>query len=106
MRDMVTYGVLAAPVGPLDRCGFAKLHVMPELKAIVKLRCLGPVLKWAMGFEIQKARKDMSTDLEGMAGSDARTFSPTPRSGRFEANFAAGMEQGPVGMYESTRLMG
>ncbi len=47
MPDRVTHGVLASPVGPLDRDGFAKLLAMRDLKVIAKLRRLRPLLKWA-----------------------------------------------------------
>lgn len=106
MPDRVTHGVLASPVGPLDRDGFAGLLAMRDLKVIVRLRRLRPLLRWALRSQTAKARKDIGAYLERMAAddpSDRHTFLSDPaQRTMFEANFSTGMEQGEEGMFEMT----
>ncbi len=106
LPDRVTRGVLASPVGPFDREGFAKMLVMKDLKLIVKLRHFHHVIKWAYKADINKAKKDLGSFVESLAEddqSDARTFLDDPAQREmFEANFAAGMVQDEEGVYEMT----
>ncbi|MFY1621037.1 alpha/beta fold hydrolase [Micromonospora sp. WMMD736] len=109
MPDRVTHGVLASPVGPLDRERYATMLAMTELKFIVKLRRLGPVLRFLLASSARRARKDIGGYLEEMAkvdASDAATFLSDPAQREmFEANFTAGIEQGCEGMYEMTMAL-
>jgi len=106
MPDRVTRGVLASPVGPFDREGFAKMLVMKDLKLIVKLRHFHHVIKWAYRSDIKKAKKDIGSFVEAMAEddqSDADTFLSDPEQrNMFEENFTAGMLQDEEGVYEMT----
>jgi pimeloyl-ACP methyl ester carboxylesterase len=109
MPDRVSHGVLASPVGPFDREGFAKELVMKDLKLIVKLRHLHHVIKWAYKADIKKAKKDIGSFVESMAEddrSDADTFLADPAQREmFEANFTAGMVQDEEGVYEMTMAL-
>jgi len=106
MPDRVTRGVLASPVGPFDRDGFAKMLVMKDLKLIVKLRHFHHIIKWAYRSDIKKAKKDIGSFVEAMAEddqSDADTFLSDPdQRNMFEENFTAGMLQDEEGVYEMT----
>ena len=109
MPDRVSNGVLASPVGPFDREGFAKMLVMKDLKLIVKLRHFHHIIKWAYKEDIKKAKKDIGSFVESMAEddkSDADTFLSDPAQREmFEANFSAGMVQDEEGVYEMTRAL-
>ncbi|MCB0829075.1 MAG: alpha/beta hydrolase [Solirubrobacterales bacterium] len=109
MPDRVTHGVLASPVGPLDREGFAKQLVMKDLKLIVKLRHFHHIIRWAYDSDMKKAQKDIGTFVEAVAeddASDADTFLADPvQREMFEANFTAGAAQGAEGVYEMTMAL-
>lgn len=109
MPDRVTHGVLASPVGPFDREGFAKMLVMKDLKLVVKLRHFHHVIKWAYKSDVRKAKKDIGSFVESLAEddkSDADTFLGDPaQRDMFEANFTAGMVQDEEGMYEMTMAL-
>lgn len=109
LPERVTRGVLASPVGPLDREGFAKMLVMKDLKLIVKLRHFHRVIKWAYRSDVKKAKKDIGTFVETLAeddASDADTFLADPaQRDMFEANFTAGLMQDEEGMYEMTMAL-
>lgn len=109
LRDRVTRGVLASPVGPFDRDGFAGLLAMRDLKLVVKLRRFPRIIRWAYRSSVRKARKDVGAFVAGMAEDD-RSDAETLLAGggqreMFEANFAAGMEQGEEGLYEMTMAL-
>lgn len=109
MPDRVTHGVLASPVGPFDREGFAKQLVMKDLKLIVKLHHFHHVIHWAYGADAKKAQKDIGTYVEAVADgdpSDAGTLlGESAQREMFEANFAAGVAQGAEGVYEMTMAL-
>jgi pimeloyl-ACP methyl ester carboxylesterase len=109
LPDRVTRGILASPVGPFDRNGFAKMLVMKDLKLIVKLRHFHHVIKWAYRADIKKAKKDIGGFVDAMAEddpSDAPTFLADPAQREmFEQNFTAGMIQDEEGVYEMTMAM-
>ncbi|WP_373203101.1 alpha/beta fold hydrolase [Mycobacterium marinum] len=106
LPDRVTHGVLAAPVGPLDQDGFAKLLAMRDLRYVVRLRRLRRLLKWIYHIESRKAQRDIGGYLDNMAhrdASDAPTLLCDPaQRAMFEANFIAGTQQGGEGLYEMT----
>ncbi|MEZ5184450.1 MAG: alpha/beta hydrolase [Candidatus Nanopelagicales bacterium] len=106
MPDRVTHGVLASPVGPLDRHGYTSLIAMKDLRLIVKLHHFHHLLKWAYRAETKQANKDMGHFLEESAKgdpSDAATFLANPdQRDMFIDNFTAGMAQGEEGLYEMT----
>ncbi len=106
MPDRVTHGVLASPVGPFDREGFAKQLVMKDLKLVVKLHHFHHVIRWAYASDVKKAQKDIGTYVEAVADgdpSDAETLLGDPAQREmFEANFSAGVAQGAEGVYEMT----
>jgi pimeloyl-ACP methyl ester carboxylesterase len=110
LPDRVTHGVLASPVGPFDRDGFAKMLVMKDLKLIVKLRHFHHMIKWAYKADIKKAKKKgIDSFVESMADddkSDADTFLSDPaQRDMFEASFTAGMAQDEEGVYEMTMAL-
>jgi pimeloyl-ACP methyl ester carboxylesterase len=109
LPERVTKGVLASPVGPFDRDGFAKMLVMRDLKLIVRLRRFGYVLRWAFRADVKRAKKDIGAFLEAMARqdpSDADTFLSDPaQRAMFESNFADGMAQDEEGLYEMTMAL-
>jgi len=109
LRDRVTRGVLASPVGPFDQDGFAKMLVNKDLKLVVKLRHLHHVIRWAYKSDIKKAHKDIGTYVEAMAEddpSDASTFLDDPSQREmFEASFTAGIAQEEEGLYEMTMAL-
>jgi pimeloyl-ACP methyl ester carboxylesterase len=109
LPDRVSRGVLASPVGPFDRDGFAKMLVMKDLKLIVKLRHLHHVVRWAYQADIHKAKKDIGSFVAAMAEddpSDADTFLADPKQREmFEANFTAGFMQDEAGVYEMTMAL-
>jgi pimeloyl-ACP methyl ester carboxylesterase len=74
MPDRVTHGVLASPVGPFDRNGFAKMLVMKDLKLIVKLPHFHHIIKWAIGLTSRKPRKTSAVSWRQWR----RTTSQTP----------------------------
>jgi len=110
LPDRVTHGVLASPVGPFDRDGFAKMLVMKDLKLIVKLRHFHHMIRWAYKADIKKAKKKgIDSFVESMAEddkSDADTFLSDPaQRDMFEASFTAGMAQDEEGVYEMTMAL-
>ncbi len=109
MPDRVTHGVLASPVGPFDREGFAKQLVMKDLKLVVKLHHFHRIIRWAYKSDVTKAQKDIGTYVEAIAAddpSDADTLLADPAQREmFEANFTAGVEQGEEGVYEMTMAL-
>ena len=109
LGDRVTHGVLASPVGPLDRDDFARLLVMRDLKLVAKLRRFPRLIRWAYRSVVRKARKDIGAFVAQMARddeSDADTFlADRAQREMFEANFTAGLLQGEEGLYEMTMAL-
>ncbi len=109
LPDRVTRGVLASPVGPLDKEGFDHMMAMKDLKLIVRLHRLHHLVRWAYRADIHKAEKDIDAFISGMAKedpSDAETFTAsTEQRQMFAANFAAGMAQDEEGVYEMTMAL-
>lgn len=104
MPDRVTHGVLASPVGPLDRDDYVKELVSKDVKALVKVRHFKRVLDWGMRAEIKHAKKK-GADLAEMAVKDDESDKQTVLGNEaqrqmFEENFTVGMEQDEEGIYE------
>ncbi|MEZ5117475.1 MAG: alpha/beta hydrolase [Candidatus Nanopelagicales bacterium] len=109
LPDRVTRGVLASPVGPLDRDGFDRMLAMRDLKLVVRLHRFHHLIRWAYRADVRKARKDVDGFVEEMAHedpSDADTFLTSPEQrAMFAANFTAGMAQDEEGVYEMTMAL-
>ncbi len=109
LPDRVTRGVLASPVGPLDKEGFDHMMAMKDLKLIVRLHHFHRLIRWAYRADVKKAEKDISAFIDGMAKEDpgdAATFNASPEQRQmFAENFAAGMAQDEEGLYEMTMAL-
>jgi pimeloyl-ACP methyl ester carboxylesterase len=109
LPDRVTHGVLASPVGPFDREGFAKMLISKDLKLLVKLRHLHRLIDWAYKAEIKYAKGHVPSLAEAAAKedhSDADTILGDPaQRAMFEANFDVGLAQDEEGVYEMTMAL-
>jgi pimeloyl-ACP methyl ester carboxylesterase len=109
LPDRVTHGVLASPVGPLDRDGFDHMMAMRDLKLVVRLHRFHHLVRWAYRADVRKAHRDIDGFVAEMAHedpSDADTFLATPEQRQmFTDNFTAGMQQDEEGIYEMTMAL-
>ncbi len=109
LPDRVTHGVLASPVGPLDRDDFADELISKDIKLVVKLRHFKRIIDWSLKAEIKHAKKHVPS-LAEMAvkedESDKDTILGDPAQREmFEANFHAGLAQDEEGVYELTMAL-
>jgi pimeloyl-ACP methyl ester carboxylesterase len=109
LPDRVTRGVLASPVGPMDRDGYDKMMVMSDMKLVIRLHRFHHLIRWAYRMEVRKALKDVDGFIDEMAHedvSDSPTFLASPeQKAMFAANFTAGMQQDEEGVFELTMAL-
>jgi pimeloyl-ACP methyl ester carboxylesterase len=106
LPDRVTRGVLASPLGPLNQDGFAKLLLWKDMRLLVRLRHLPPIVRRALRSEARKMQQDPGSALEELAEispSDAGLLSDPAVRAMFEENLAVGVAQEEEGAFELVR---
>lgn len=106
LPDRVSRVVLASPVAPFDEKGVASMLVLKDLKTLVKIRRLRPLLRWAMNAAARRINRDIPSYVGSIADelpNEARTILRNrEQRALFEENFRLGCRQRGEGLYEMT----